>query len=308
MATYNRAPRLRGLLEALASQEVPDSVTWEIVVVDNNSRDATARDVAAFAEKTAVPVRYVFEPRQGLSHARNRGIDAASGGIVGFLDDDVLPQSDWVARVAASIGRWGADGVGGRILPRWESPPPPWLASNRRLLRLLAIMDFDGSGPLSLPLQREPQIWGANMAFRREVFEKVGTFDPRQGRIGEKLFKGEESDLIRRALEAGLVIAYDASITVLHRIGPDRMRRGYFRRLAFERGQSQAMVAPAGGGRRLLGAPPAAYGAALAGLGKWARVSLRRGPESFDQELRWLRSVGELSGFWKSRRGGSGVS
>ncbi|HYX20164.1 MAG TPA: hypothetical protein VFA98_04905, partial [Thermoanaerobaculia bacterium] len=137
------------------------------------------------------------------------------------------------------------------------------------------------------------------------LFEKVGNFDPRQGRIGEKLFKGEESDLIRRALEAGLRIAYDSTITVFHRIGPDRTRRAYFRRLAFERGQNQAQVAAIDGRRHLLGAPTAAYRAALLGFGRWARLWLRRRPDSFDQELRWLRSFGELTGFWKSRRGGS---
>jgi len=303
VATYNRARLLAGVLGALGSQKVPDSPSWEIVVVDNNSRDATAEVVSAFATTTAVPVRYVFEPRQGLSHARNRGIQVASGDIVAFLDDDVLPQSNWVTGVVAAIHRWQADGVGGRILPRWESPPPVWLARNQRLLRLLAIMDYEESGLLSLPLAREPQVWGANMAFRREVFEKVGTFDPRQGRIGEKLFKGEESDLIRRALELGLRIAYDATITVFHRIGPDRMRKAYFRRLTFDRGEGQAQVASVVGERRLLGAPLPAYRVAFLGFWKWTQLLLRRRPESFDQELRWLRSVGELTGFWKLRRG-----
>jgi glycosyltransferase involved in cell wall biosynthesis len=303
VATYNRAHLLEGVLRALGSQEVPDSLFWEIVVIDNNSRDSTPREVAAFAKTTAVPVRYAFEPRQGLSHARNRGVKEARGGIVAFLDDDVLPEPDWVAQVVAAIERWQAQGVGGRILPLWQSPPPPWLDRNPRLLRLLAIMDFEASCLLSLPLQRQPQVWGANMAFRRELFEKVGNFDPRQGRTGARLFKGEESDLVHRALELGLRIAYDARLTVLHRIGPDRLRKAYFRRLAFDRGQGQARVASVVGGRRFFGAPSGAYRAAFAGFWRWIGQLLRRRRESFDQELRWFRSVGELTGFWTRRRG-----
>jgi glycosyltransferase involved in cell wall biosynthesis len=303
MATYDRAHLLPGVLGALASQEAPDSLRWEIVVVDNNSCDSTAQEVAAFSRTATVPVRYVFEPRQGLSHARNRGVDEAQGDILAFLDDDVLPAPDWIARVAGAIERWEADGVGGRILPRWESPPPPWLTRNPRLLRLLALMDFEGGCLLSLPLQRQPQVWGANMAFRREVFDRVGRFDPRQGRVGGRLFKGEESDLIRRALELGLRIAYDPTLAVFHRIGPDRMRKAYFRRLTFDRGQGQARLTPVGGGRQFLGAPLSSYRKAFIGFWKWMGQLLLRRPESFDQQLLWLRSVGELTGFWKVRPG-----
>jgi glycosyltransferase involved in cell wall biosynthesis len=301
MATYNRARLLPGVLGALAAQEVPDSLQWEIVVVDNNSSDSTPEEVSAFARTADVPVRCVFEPRQGLSHARNRGIEESRGEVVAFLDDDVVPPPDWIVRIAGAFDRWKADGVGGRILPRWESPPPPWLAGNPRLLRLLAIMDFDGSRMLSLPLEREPQVWGANMAFRREVFARVGPFDPRQGRAGERLFKGEESDLIHRALQLGLKVAYDASVTVFHRIGPDRMKKAYFRRLSFDRGQGHARAAPIAHERRFFGAPPASYRAVFAGFWKFLGLRLRGRPESFDQELRWLRSVGELTGFWKVR-------
>ena len=183
LATWNRARLLAGALEALAAQEVPAGLAWEVVVVDNNSSDSTAGVVDGFAN-AAVRVRRVFEPEQGLSHARNRGVREARGAIVAFCDDDVLPAADWVAGIPAAMDRWSADGVGGRILPRWEAPPPSWLTENRRLLRQLALMDWEGSGLLALPLAPNPQVWGANMAFRREVFDRVGLFDPRRGLSG----------------------------------------------------------------------------------------------------------------------------
>ncbi|MFY9550919.1 MAG: glycosyltransferase, partial [Thermoanaerobaculia bacterium] len=299
IGTYNRAHLLEGTLEALASQEVPTSLKWDIVVVDNNSRDTTAQMVRAFSKTTATPVRYVFEPQQGLSHARNRGVKEARGSIIAFTDDDVLPAPDWIAQVAAAIGRWNAQGVGGRILPRWDASPPLWLTENRHLLNGLAIMEFEASRLLALPLEPQPQVWGANMAFRRELFDKIGGFDPRRGIVGKRLFRGEEIDLINRALASGLKIAYDAALTVFHRIGPDRMRKAYFRKLTFDEAQGNARVAPVVRRRSFLGAPLGLYRAALTGFWKYLGLRLLRRPGAFDQQLGWLGSVGRLSGYWK---------
>ena len=299
IGTYNRAHLLRGTLEALASQDVPSTLQWEVVVVDNNSRDTTAQVVAAFSKTTATPVRYVFEPQQGLSHARNRGIREARGSIIAFTDDDVLPASDWIAEVVGAIDRWNAHGVGGRILPRWETSPPRWLTDNRRLLNRIAVMDFEAGRLLAPPLDAGPQVWGANMAFRRELFERIGEFDPRRGLVGKKLYRGEDTDLVDRALERGLRIAYDPALTVFHRIGSDRMRKAYFRKLTFDNAQLGACTEPRFGGRGFLGAPLWSYRVAFADLWKWLHSALLRRPGAFDQELVWLSSVGRLSGYWK---------
>jgi len=297
LATWNRAHLLVDTLGALAAQEVPRGLPWELVVVDNNSTDATAQVVDEFAAAAAMPVRRVFEPEQGLSSARNRGVREARGVIVAFCDDDVLPASDWVAAIPAAMDRWNADGVGGRILPRFEgpAPPPAWLTENRRLMRQLALMDWDESGLLALPFEPNPQVWGANMAFRREVFDRVGEFDPRRGPSGRRLFRGDEVDLIERALALGMRIAYDASLTVYHRIGPDRMRKAYFRRLAFDDGVGEARAAASP-------TPSSAFREAFAEFRKWAKRSLLRRPGAFDHELRFRNAVGRVAGSWSARR------
>jgi glucosyl-dolichyl phosphate glucuronosyltransferase len=294
VASYDRARLLADTLEALGAQEVAGAFAWEIVVIDNNSRDATAQVVDSFAARSNVPVRRVLEPMQGLSHARNRGVREARGAILAFCDDDVLPAADWVAQVAAAIERWKADGVGGRILPRFEGPvaPPGWLTENRRLMRQLALMDWEGGRLLALPLEPNPQVWGANMAFRREVFARVGDFDPRLGVSGGRLFRGEEADLIERALRLGLTIAYDSALTVFHRIGPDRMRKAYFRRLAFDDGYGEARAAAAREAQR----PTPPYGEAFAEFRKWAKRILLRRP-AFDNELRLRNAVGKIAGY-----------
>ncbi len=300
VATWNRSRLLGDTLRALAAQEVPAGLAWEIVVVDNNSTDATAQVVDEFAAHAAgaspaVPVRRVLEPEQGLSRARNRGVQEARGAILAFCDDDVLPAPDWVAGIPAALVRWRADGVGGRILPRFEGPAPPaWLTGNRRLMRQLALMDWEGSGPLALPLAPNPQVWGANMAFLRGVFDRAGEFDARRGVSGRRLFRGEEADLIERALRLGMRIVYDASLTVHHRIGPDRMRKAYFRRLAFDDGVGEARAAASA-------TRSSARREALSELRRWAKCVVLRRPGAFDHELLLRNAIGRLAGSRSAR-------
>ncbi len=133
--------------------------SWEIVVADNNSTDDTRDVVARFAESGPAPVRYMFEPRQGVSHARNAALATASGAVLAFMDDDVRPAEDWLAAVLAALAREDADIVGGRILPLWESPPPAWLEDNAQLYDYLALMTYPDRHRLGLPFVTTPRIW-----------------------------------------------------------------------------------------------------------------------------------------------------
>jgi len=98
ISTYNRCARLRHALESLLSQE-SDGVAWEAVVVDNNSTDDTRGVVESFGDRFGGRLRYVFEPRQGLSFGRNAGIGRAVAPLVAFTDDDVQPAADWLYRI-----------------------------------------------------------------------------------------------------------------------------------------------------------------------------------------------------------------
>lgn len=298
IGTYNRAHQLKGTLEALASQATPLSLAWEIVVVDNNSRDGTPEVVTTFARRSAVPVRYAFEPQQGQNHARNRGIREARGSVIAFTDDDVLPAPDWVAGIPAVMDRWNAWGVGGRILPRWEAAPPTWLVESRQLRGCLALMEFAESRVLVFPMRGQPQVWGANMAFRRELFDEVGEFDSCRGARAGKLYRGDETELINRALERGLRVAYDPTLTVFHRIGRERMWRAYFRKLAFDTGEGEVRSGATASGTKLLRAPRWLYRVAAAELRKWLIAALLRRRGVFERELEFWEAAGQLWGHW----------
>jgi glycosyltransferase involved in cell wall biosynthesis len=300
VCTYNRAPSLGLTLRALDVQVTPPDLTWELVVVDNNSADATRSVVDAFTATARIQVRYLFEPQQGLSHARNAGIAHARGGIVAFTDDDVRPEPDWVAGVNAALRETGADIVGGRILPAWDHPPPAWLEARPFLRGPLAIMEHPMLGPV-VEAGRIPNVWGANMAFRREVFERAGLFDPRRGVTGRKLYRGEEVELLRRALAAGYRAVYDPRVVVWHRIAAGRMRRRYVSRLYFERAEGDVLAQAAPQGRLLLGVPPFVYRRTAHRLGGWLWAAARRCPDTFDRWLESCEAVGSVWGLWKRR-------
>jgi len=301
VTTYNRAYLLDELITALAAQQTPDDLRWELVLVDNNSRDNTRQEVERLAPRMRVPVRYVLESSQGMSHARNRGVREARGTVVGILDDDVLPAPDWVAAIVASMDHWRADGIGGRILPKWETPPPRWLTASWYLQQYcFALMKHNESRELSYPMSGEGQIWGSNMAFRHRLFEEVGYFETGRGRAGGKLYRGGEEEIfVNRALQAGRRMVYDPSLLVLHRIGSNRMRKPYLRKFFFHHGEGEALVDVATGNSR--GAPRWQYSMTVRRFVSWLGRAMTWRLDAFEHELDFLYECGKLWGYWKAR-------
>ncbi len=300
VATHNRAPQLCRTLEALIAQQTPEGLGWEVLVVDNRCSDGTLEVFRTMAMQAPGHLRYVFEPRVGKSRALNTGIAVARGAIIALTDDDVSPAVDWVATAAAVLDKRGVDGAGGRILPSWEVEPPSWLLGSRQLLDYLAIMDFDQPALLPTPPGRQPQVWGANMVFRREALVALGGFDPRLGPVGGRRFCAEDCDIVRRMIAAGRSVAYDPALTVFHRVPRARLKRAYFRRIMWDMGEGQALAA--------VDPPP---GPLLAGVPRWrfryvarlfARGAFRtigRKPRAFEDALHCVREAGAIWGQMK---------
>lgn len=302
IATYNRAHLVGDVVAALLAQAVPAGLRWEIVVVDNNSSDATRATLKALALEARVPIRYVFEPRQGKSHALNTGVRTARGEILAFTDDDALPTRRWVAVAASVLDKWGADGAGGRILPRWESDPPPvWVVESKRLRDRLALMTFNRATALALPLRGHPQAWGPNLVFRRSMVLSLGGFDPARGVRGTKRYCGEDVEFVERALRAGRRVMYDPRLVVHHRVPRARLRRSYFRRIEWEAGEGLALHGDCPARAWIL------RQTAVRALG-WAWSAARLRLDRFEAELAFLHAVGMLCGTIRYRpRGRSTV-
>ncbi len=231
LCTYNRCEELREALAALARQHTNRGVQWEVLLVDNNSTDETKQVFEQLRNKFPVPLRYVYEPTQGLSHARNRGIAEAYGQYVAFTEDDERSDEAWVQSILDTFERYSCDAVAGRIELLWCDHRPEWLTDELR--GFLGYLDYGETQVLAL--ERPP--FGGNMAFDRAVFSKIGVFDIRLGRHGRKLIGGEETELFERMLRAGLVMMFQPKAVMRHVVRKNRLHKSYFRKLQFNEGQ-----------------------------------------------------------------------
>ena len=250
ICTYNRSRHLKNILNSLAEQEVSDELIWEIVVIDNNSKDDT-KDVAEdFKLKTPIPVKYFTEEKQGLSHARNRGIVESEGKYVAFTDDDAIAEKNWVATLHQGLMRYGCECVGGKIFLKTDEELPKWLI--KELWGFLGYLDY-GDEHLSFDSEHYP--FGGNMVFAREVFDRIGFFNPNYGRIGSKDFGGEEYELFTRFLKTGGKGTYMPSAIVYHVIGQEKLQKQYFRKIHYRAGEQRALNEAAQYNRTIYGIP-----------------------------------------------------
>jgi len=230
---------------------MPTSVTWEILVVDNNSTDQTREVVEGFDHRYPGRFRYVFEPRPGKSFALNTGIANARGEVLAFVDDDVTVEPTWLHNLTAELhdGKWA--GAGGRILPPEGFKPPPWLPRSEFPI-LCAHFDLgDQPSKLNCPP------YGANMAFRKSVFERHGGFRIDLGPRPASQIRNEDTELGRRLLAVGERLRYEPSAVVYHPIPQGRITQGYFFSCWFDYGR--AMIREYGERPNVYGIPRAYF-------------------------------------------------
>lgn len=241
VCTYNRAESLRDTLRALKNQHIPNGLDFEIIVVDNNSRDRTKETVAEETHQSPLLIRYVFEPKQGISYARNHGILEAKGDLIAFVDDDTVPASNWIESLLRGFEEFTADCVGGPVLPIWTQEPPAWLKDPKLQFGMLALLDR-GNQPVMAGKNDSNFVLGGNSAYRKSLFDELGLFRTDLGRSGKTLSCGEDSEMVRRILYAGKRIAYLPDMISNHKVGPERMNLKYLRKWHFDGGKSTARL------------------------------------------------------------------
>jgi len=249
ICTYNRANSLADTLLCLTKQSY-EAVNWELIIVDNNSNDNTKEIISQYSKKLP-NLTYKFEPQQGLSYARNLGINSAHGSIIVFTDDDVLPEIDWLEQIQNNMEKYNCDACGGYIAPKWEVPPPAWLTDI--FYGFLAIKT-DTNGPRQLSIDDELP-FGANMAFRKSMFSIYGLFDTQKGRKGNILAGGEDIEMFERIIHANCSVYYFPDIKVTHKVEAFRIKKNYFRRWRFQSSKNIAMAFTFEGSRRIFGIP-----------------------------------------------------
>ena len=237
LCTYNRCGDLAKTLDSLASSTLPSSVAWEVLVVDNNSNDQT-RDVALdFCRRYPNRFRYLFEPHPGKSYALNSGIREAHGEILAFTDDDLIVDTTWLQNLTIPFGNGAWAGVGGRTLLEQGFSPPHWLALNGwyGMGGILALCDFGDK-----PRELDWPPYGANMAFRKKMFEKYGGFRTDLGPTPEGKIPrpNEDTEFGRRLMAAGERLWYEPSAVVHHPVPEKRLKKSYFLAWWFDYGRA----------------------------------------------------------------------
>ncbi len=239
VCTYNHAPLLRWTLEGLTRLAIPEGLAWELVVVDNNSTDTTRQTAEAFAGR--LPLRYVFEPAQGLSHARRRAVRTTASEWLAFVDDDCWLDADWLTEaVRFCREKPMAGAVGGRVRLLWEAPPS-LLA--RQCAGSLAQQDH-GDIPLPMPSEGYTYLVGAGLVVRRAALAASGWLETRYlpDRCGRMLGSGGDSEMVLRIRNAGHALWYNPAMRLWHWIPRRRTTFAYLCRLKRGMGHSQVFL------------------------------------------------------------------
>lgn len=221
ICTYNRCEQLRKTIESLLNLKYD---SYEIIVVDNNSTDATASIAKEY------PVRYVFESKPGVSFARNTGLDVSHGEFVGFIDDDEIVSDNWIeAMLNAFKLEDSVTVVTGPVQPQYIVPLPCWLNDN-----IYEVSEDDKFKKYRLLSTNETLGTGNSLFIKRRL---AGIrFNPQLGRSKDNLISGEDTDFIQNIYRKGYKAAYSPDALVYHIIPTERTTLKFFMRRHFSEG------------------------------------------------------------------------
>lgn len=233
ICTHNRDHYLGAAIDSLLAQ---DFVDYEVIVVDNASRDRT-RDVV----ESRMPhprLHYVYEEVTGLSVARNTGATAAKGEILAYLDDDAVATPHWLSTLHSAYEQNEKLAIaGGKVTLLWAEGMtcPPWLSDE--LAGNLGLYDLGNSVVYIDRPGMTPR--GLNYSLRRSFLDQVGGFDPNLGRVGKNLLSNEELHMTEMALARGWQVAYLPDALVAHNVAPERVKREWFLKRSWWQGISE---------------------------------------------------------------------
>ena len=230
ICTYNRFTLLDKALESLANQTLGKS-DFQVLIIDNNSNDNTREIVEKWRNK--LDLKYIFEPKQGLSQARNRGIIEAKTEYIGFIDDDAIADPDWIKNTINIIERDRPQIFGGPIYPFYQSKKPKWFLDR---------YETRSYGEKIKTLDLYENLSGSNIFFKRNIFKIIGWFDPSFGMKGSVIGLGEESQLQRQAKDRNIRVIYYPNLKVIHLVPGFKVKVAYIIKRCFMVGKVDGRI------------------------------------------------------------------
>jgi len=215
ICTYNRCESLKDTLNGLLYQKYNKSFDYEVIVVDNNSKDKTKEVVKSFMPRFKGKLKYIFEKNQGKSYALNRGIKESKGEILAFIDDDCIPEERWLLKIY-NILKKNKDIDG--LLGKWEPEARKYENIRINAFKIKFIVYNHNL------IFKKFFIHGANMSFRKNIFNDVGLFDVILG-PGSKGLGAEDADFVYRAVKKEKKIIYCFNLIVFHKKWEEKQKR-----------------------------------------------------------------------------------
>ncbi|GAB6011018.1 glycosyltransferase family 2 protein [Viscerimonas tarda] len=233
--TYNREKYLEQTLRAVCEQDFPPE-DYEIVVVDNNSTDNTAKVCTEFQLKYSDrQFRYFKEEQQGFSFALNRGIKEAKGEYLIFADDDETVNPDHLTRLDGHLKHYPQAGLGASpVAPVYEIEPK-WMSHFTR--RLIGGYFNQGKEVKKLSFKNYPGT--GHTIIKRELYQRFGYYNTELGRKGNSLIGAEDKDMFLRLIKHNIICYYFPDIPIYHHIPQAKLTDDYFRRLTYSIGKSE---------------------------------------------------------------------
>ncbi len=229
ICTYNREQHIGRALESLIPQTASKD-EYEIVVVDNNSTDGTSQIIQNFKQKYPdYHIQTTVETNQGLSFARNKGIELAKGEIISFIDDDAIAREDFVEKIITNTQAFPNHyAFGGKVLPKYENgETPEWMSPYiERIISIVDMGDKIKSFGKTYPV-------GCNMFFRKEIFDKIGNFNTRLR------LRSDDKYIFMKIKEAGYEVLYFPDVVVQHFIDTFRTTQEYVVKVSRLNGKSE---------------------------------------------------------------------
>lgn len=238
ICSHQRPEDLERCLEAIAAAELE----LPVIVVDSASTPNLEEVAGSFGDQLPGLV-YHYEPRPGLSLARNTGLALAQTTWVAFIDDDACIRPDWLEQLTPAL-RSDAWAIGGQAVADFPTPPPRWLSS--RLLQYSGITRYPDVPARPIGDRHEFPV-GANLCVRRKEVLTLGGFPEHLGRIGNALLSGEETVVLDAILAGGGKIWIAPAAVVDHRVSRERYEGRYYWRRLWWQGITRARI---GGGVR----------------------------------------------------------
>lgn len=238
ICTYNRAQLLSLCLDSIAGLDINEN-TFEVLVIDNNSKDNTTDICAAIPSKYPnLQFRYVLETKQGVGFTRTRGAMEAKHEIIAYIDDDCLAEKNWLTEILHFYETHPeAMSSGGRIIPKYTVPVANWFG--KYFWGLVGNYDL---GPHVFQMKGVRYPSGANMHFRKSAFEKYGYFDGNLGRSGKSLMAGEEKAMYLKLIGGNEKVYYLPQVIVHHHVEGNKFDKAYVKRHSMGIGGSERLM------------------------------------------------------------------